>query len=191
MKKRFKLITTIAAISLALAIMVFGVYAASSTTFTITSTASFTPGDMFVTCDVYLYYGTATNTSNTATQATGAHSQYVSYTGSGTSKAPKTDTAQTITATPTANPLSSTNKVLRFVITIRNDGPFALAIGAATETATTSTNMTLSSSTNDYNSSTGLTAGSTYTYTRYATITDLRKNASVAFSAAIAISKKA
>lgn len=42
MKKRFKIITTVASLCLAVALMAFGVYAAANSTFTVTSSVSFT-----------------------------------------------------------------------------------------------------------------------------------------------------
>ena len=76
MKKRFKLITTIASLCLAVALMAFGVYAATNASFTVTSTINFsTSGDLVgtATVEAFLAYdneGTITKVDDTA-DATG------------------------------------------------------------------------------------------------------------------------
>lgn len=55
MKKRAKIITTVASLCLAVALMAFGVYAATQVTLSITSEVSFTVTDVFVTIDGQAY----------------------------------------------------------------------------------------------------------------------------------------
>ena len=65
--KRFKIITTIASITLALAIMVFGVYAAGTVTGTVSQTISYTMNNVYVDITVTYKYGTSGSLSTQAT----------------------------------------------------------------------------------------------------------------------------
>lgn len=78
MKKRVKLLTTIASLCLAVALMAFGVYAASTATFTVKSTAKFdVTGDLVGTITVTAYNSAdGTTTGDQAGQTT----QVVNYT---------------------------------------------------------------------------------------------------------------
>ncbi|MBO7527111.1 MAG: hypothetical protein J6T74_04340 [Clostridia bacterium] len=198
MKRRTKIITTIASITLALAIMVFGVYAATTASFTITSSVAFTPTDMFIHCELKLYSGDGETEGDTATQV-GSTQSWDSYTGTGSAKTPKASASQSLTISPASSPLSAENPTVRYVVTIRNDGPFTLLVALSNE-ATSSKgdwgeNITCTTSTkkvgaSNYSDGTGLVSDATYTYTRYATIADFRKYASVELHVTFTVSKK-
>ena len=79
MKKKVKLFTTIASLCLAVALMAFGVYAATSVSFTISSKVSFTVSDVFVNVTGEAYLDPVATKGTTAFQRGGTTA--VSYAG--------------------------------------------------------------------------------------------------------------
>ena len=59
MKRKFKLLTSVASLCLAVALMAFGVYAAATPKVTITGTVTFQAENVFATVTVYKYVGTS------------------------------------------------------------------------------------------------------------------------------------
>ncbi|MBO7527113.1 MAG: hypothetical protein J6T74_04350 [Clostridia bacterium] len=198
MKRRTKIITSIASITLALAILVFGVYAANTATFTITSSVAFVPNDVFVHCTFSEYYGTAETVVGTPTQI-GTTQSWDSYTGTGSAKVPKSVEYYSL-----ESQYGSTNQELgmsyastiRFVVTIRNDSPFTITISKGESRHDYMENVDLTTSTekvgeSNYSSATGLVANATYTYTRYATVQEGALSAQCQFRPYFAMAKKA
>ena len=103
MKKRFKLITTIASLCLALGMVAFGVYAATSLTLTgTTSTVSFTAEDVFVDIQVEYFWGPSSGLFEGTTYRT-ANYTGTTYSGSGASSV---TTAATFSPTLSAQAVS-------------------------------------------------------------------------------------
>lgn len=115
MKKRAKIITTVASLCLAVALMAFGVYAATQVTLGISSEVSFTVQDVFVTIDA-----SATLTDTAAQNMT----QYVSYTTNANGAKVANGFGQEITLdTWEVEDIAytSTKRVITYVITVQND----------------------------------------------------------------------
>ena len=193
MKKRAKIITTIASLCLAVALLAFGVYAAANVTLNVTSKVNFVVTDVFasITGNVYKSAdGTATGQTELGSGYTGA-----TYTGS-TPKTPMATVGSTGTLTwaiddDTVN-LTSAQPWVRYVIAVTNDEgkPINVSvvegagIGAYATAANNMTRGTLSYSTNDAtprsnSNSTGalltcenLAVGKTVTFTYTAHVTN-------------------
>ena len=188
MKKRSKLIMTIASLSLALAIMVFGVYAATTATFSVTSKVEYTVSDVFVVITATIYKGASGSAASTSINS----KSYTSYTGEGAGMAPKASTSESLTLSN--GTLDTSVKGTKLVITVVNNGNDAILVTDTNNTAAP-TNMysltiTKKVGSNNYSASDGVAAGSTYTYTAYTDITDLRKSSSVSFNIQLVITKK-
>ena len=147
MKKRFKLITTLASITLALAMVVFGVYAASSASFTITSNVTYECNDVFVDVDVYYYLvaGSGTSLGGTPTH------RGVTYSGSGDSKVPlegvklRGNTATAFAPAAHTPAFTASNKcaAIRIVLTNQNSNTDAKVKISALPLEVTNTSFTL------------------------------------------------
>ena len=113
MKRKFKLFATIASLCLCLALMAFGVYAASTVKYTASGSVSFTVSDVFVTM-----------TSKLEATVGGAKAKDVddskkSYTGD-TTKVPSDETAYSKAFEAVAFTKTGDNIIL--TVTITNDG---------------------------------------------------------------------
>ena len=194
MNKRKRLIFTIVSLCFALTLMVFGVYAASSATFTINSTIQFVVSDVYVTVS-----GSVTGSSNAATSYSGK-----SYTGIvGTNARPLSALSPATPWAPGDLVFSSSSPTITYQITITNDGttPASVAIAnlpaqptGTTRTATYTTNMDGDSS-GTVTASFSKTIASTkqivisYAYTLSDTSSQLTKTSDIFSGVSIVITK--
>lgn len=120
MKKKAKILTTVASLCLAVALMAFGVYAMTQATMAVTAKVTFTVQDIFadITLDAYTVSADATPVeTRVETQATRTTYSTVS----GKLEAINAGNADTLTAwTPTTADLTSTVPTAKWVITIEN-----------------------------------------------------------------------
>lgn len=130
MKKRVKLITTIASLCLAVALMAFGVYAATSVSFGVTSSVSFVMDKVYVSIAGSVTGGTDT-TGNVRTY--NAASYTMSGEGEGAYQIPNADGGLTVSTKNGAAAAAATwaigdialnadKSVVTYTLTITNDG---------------------------------------------------------------------
>lgn len=113
MKRKFKLFATIASLCLCLALMAFGVYAASTVKYTASGSVSFTVSDVFVTMTSKL------EATVGGTKAKDVDDSKKSYTGD-TTKVPSDETAYSKAFEAVAFTKTGDNIIL--TVTITNDG---------------------------------------------------------------------
>ena len=126
MKKKGKIITTIASLCLAVALLAFGVYAAQTADFNITSSVTYTCNEVFVDVKVEYFLVAA---SDTALSSASSTFEGVTYTGTNPSMVALDDVMQkndtTAAFAPTAHSaiLTSTDKCAAIKITLTNKNP--------------------------------------------------------------------
>ena len=148
MKKKGKIITTIASLCLAVALLAFGVYAASSATFDITSSVTYTCTDVFI--DVQVEYFLVAD-SETALSSASSTFNGKTYTGTGTSKVAldgvKTSADTTVAFAPTAQSAAFTSTLkcaaIKITLTNQNSNTDAKMKISALPTTVTNTSFTL------------------------------------------------
>ncbi len=195
MKRKFKLFATVASLCLSVALMAFGVYAASTVTYTVSGSVSFS-AQVACTWDVKVTYGDKTTSATeegdtqliaSATDATATKTVALGAVALGT------DTVTT------------KNNIVIYTITCKNDGKAAISISvddAGTDMATLDTRWTVTV-TEDYDLAGteptsrdaisavvggDLAAGETYTLVITGTLSDFTQqlttqNLSLAFTA--------
>ena len=148
MKKRAKIITTIASLCLAVALMAFGVYAASTVTFSVTTKVSFQVKDVFVTIAGKAYKNSAANATGATEFEEQRFAGYQSWTLNSGVKVPNATVGGTEASQPTwtiANDvmqLDSVNKYVVYEVTIKNDEGHDIKIKATATPTYTNKNMT-------------------------------------------------
>ena len=142
MKKRVKLLTTIASLCLAVALMAFGVYAASSSTMVITSQVAFGGAQVAVTWGWQVEAESLKDEENT----TGVLSATQSYATT------DPNANWTSTGIPASVDFVAVNgDTITYTFTCKNDGTAPITVAPSQETFTGSTNCTveMSDGTND------------------------------------------
>ena len=135
MKKRVKLLMTIASLCLAFAIMAFGVYAATSVTATTTSTVTFTAEDVYVNIKVE-YFLSASDSDDSLGAATATYTGRTYSNNDGNKSTATSAPLASISWSPSAPEAqeasySSTNKVVTVKITLQNALPTGTAFRSA------------------------------------------------------------
>lgn len=137
MKRKFKLFATVASLCLSVALMAFGVYAASTVTYTVTGTVSYTMSDVLVTLTTKTAYVTddhAGHSDGAVTELTYANEQaagsYTSYDGSELAKVPGATDAQTQPVTISFN----TSTAWRITINVATINPTGVALSIEDDT---------------------------------------------------------
>lgn len=197
MKKRVKLLTTIASLCLAVALMAFGVYAAAQSTTTVTSAVSFDVADVYVTVDGWVAVGADVTAAAANTTKYDTMTTFKSYTGEDP-MAPVAGTGDPTDATNTWNTdavtLDLTNQAVAYEITITNDGSSPVVV-TVTDTTTEANMKDVTLAANRLTANTGaegasaafssgaqLAPGKTVKYTYAAAIKDTALAASVALN---------
>ena len=141
MKKRAKIITTIASLCLAVALLAFGVYAAANVTLNVTSKVKFIVTDVFVDIAGNVY---KSNDASGTTQTSLLSSAYTAatYTGDAGSRAPMDTVGSAGSISWSVNggtvmQLTSAQPWVRYVISFKNVEGHAITV-AAEEANTTS-----------------------------------------------------
>ena len=149
MKKRAKIITTIASLCLAVALMAFGVYAATQVTFNVTTKVSFEVEDVFITINAAAHKDASGDTTGaTQLDAMAAWKSYTPGEEAGDPNVPGATVGGAATPAPSwtmaANTykLDSVNKYVVYVITVSNDDCHAIQIAAKATPTWASSNMT-------------------------------------------------
>ena len=146
MKKKIKLITTFASLGLALALMVFGVYAALTETFTVTSSVNFTASK-----DILVDFAVATTGEGTTELAGTDGAQIATYTEAANGKVSKNPGATTNAndlAVKTATFKAIGDKVI-YTCTVTNYAEFDITVTVTLPTVVEKNGKTLTSVTGE------------------------------------------
>ena len=172
MKKKTKLIATIASLCVALTLMVFGVYAASTITLNVTSNVTFNAQSVYVGYKAKVERSTTSaftageNTTTLVAEQTDWVNNYTGALGSQTSE-------DSLTAwTPTGIAFEEGKQFIKYTITFKNDSSFAIQVTVSNEPASAQ-GITVTSSGNIDS----IAAGATGAYTLTLELTNL--NASI------------
>ena len=178
MKKKIKLITTFASLGLALALMVFGVYAALTETFTVTSSVNFTASK-----DILIDFAVETTVAGEAELAGTDGAMIKTYTeganGKVTANAGATHANNLALKTVTYKAIG--DKVT-YTCTVTNYAEFAIVVTVTPPTALTKNGKTLTSVTAATSFEVGASTGEGVTETHTVVIELLRSD--VSFDAA-------
>lgn len=136
MKRKFKLFATIASLCLCLALMAFGVYAATNVKYTASGSVSFTVNDVFVTVTNKMVkkIGDAGETEVASTVASAK-----SYTEDESKVKTGTDLAADCTYADVQ--FTKTNDYIKYTTTIQNDGESAIKVKFVVTTPTDTTHL--------------------------------------------------
>ena len=177
MKKKVKLFSTIASLCLAVALMAFGVWAATTSAYTVTSKVQFAASDVYVdfTADGKVGADGATALGKCATNV----NPFASYTEDGGVKTPSATADKTVTIADLE--LSTVNRGFAYKITVTNNGAEDVYVVIADNSvADANVEMTKEAKVGEgaYESGkTALTNGQTLVYTIVGNIKDVTKSA--------------
>ena len=166
MKKKIKIFSTIASLCLAVALMAFGVYAATNVSYNVTSTITFDAADVFVTINATAYKDADGNTTGAETLDTAT--EYKSYTGTNPMVPNNAGEPDTLGEWKPAIALDSVNKYAVMVISITNDGESQVTVTVNDTTANYDGNIAKDSLT----AGTTIDAGDTVEFTYVAHVKD-------------------
>lgn len=201
MKKKVKLITTIASLCLAVALMAFGVYAATSATLGITSQVSFTASGVTVQFDVEVEYDAA-YVDYTDTDATKIEGTYTAYTEQAKKNSWTSGVIDPLAGTAAydwnlgsyafkevANVAGKT-VVYKFKITNKGSNPVAITVTTGVEPVESGEAGTIAVTTDG--TAANLAKNAVYTYTVTVTLNDATMDwAAKSISPAFSVAKKA
>lgn len=176
MKKKIKLFSTIASLCLAVALMAFGVWAATTSAYTVKSQVKFAASDVYV--DFAADGQVGTDGANALTKC-GVANQFASYETAGEVKTPSATADKTVTIADLE--LSTVNRGFAYKITVTNNGAEDVYVVIAdTSVADANVEMTKEAKVGEgaYESGkTALTNGQTLVYTIVGNIKDVTKSA--------------
>ena len=186
MKRKVKLFATIACLCLSLALMAFGVYAASTSTITVSSKVSFEAKDVYVDYEVKIFVGASGEAIDPSTASAFDTKTASSYQTVGTVKNPVAD-PQEETLTLAAAELNTTNRGCKIVIKVTNAGTDDVKITVTDSTMEANTNFTFSTASDT--GTNALECNDEYTYVRYADITDITTDAELTWNIVVKVEK--